>query len=255
VDIHFDVLIIDGTNLAHRAWHRASVNDEPMQTILESMAYAAYRLHAPRYAAVVYDAPRSIRSMTYPAYKAGRAEKPPNLRRWLDDLRCAHALAGIPVVLAPDREADDVMACLAAQAYGQRLMTTLLTSDRDAYMLVNRRTWVAEPVSGLGYRYTDAARVRDVYGVDPSDLPHWKALAGDMGDNIPGVRGVGPVKATRILAECPGADEIRAWLRAHARSPSAGDLRVAEFDQALDLVSPRYDCELTRGILMCEVRP
>ncbi|MDQ3591506.1 MAG: 5'-3' exonuclease, partial [Actinomycetota bacterium] len=110
------------------------------------------------------------------------------------------ALLGMPVVGAPDHEADDVIGSLATQAAGP---VDVVTGDRDLFQLVDdeRGVRVLYTARGVGrLEVVDAARVRERYGVEPQQYADCAALRGDPSDGLPGVGGIGDKTAAALLA-------------------------------------------------------
>jgi len=154
----------------------------------------------PDYVAVVFDAPdevrRTFRTSLYPAYKAHRPERPPELALQLPILReVAHA-CGLKTLMHPDFEADDIVATIVAQAEASNVHTTILSADKDLLQLVSDRTLVWDAMRGK--RYTQAG-VEEKLGVGPAMVADYLALCGDASDNVPGVPGIGPKSAATLL--------------------------------------------------------
>jgi 5'-3' exonuclease len=260
-----DVLLIDGDNMARRAWERAKTDDSPMQRMYELMVGMALTVHKPRYAAVAYDDTTCFRRAVYPEYKAGRAEKTEALASWLASLRAADRVCGVPGVMAPDHEADDVLATLAAQAAGSPLdlQTVVLTTDRDAFAMVGPRVRMARPARSGGYSYVDEAAVCATLDIPSVGyVPAYKALVGDAGDNVPGVRHIGPKTASRLLQESRTHAEVAARLRQTIKDGAYGadtealrELRVVQYRLSLKTVKLRTDAPVTRPLSACELRP
>ncbi len=151
--------------------------------------------------AVVLDSPvevrKTFRSALYPAYKATRNPRPEGLGHQLALLPELVSAFGLTPLHDPDFEADDLIATLVALAEDAGLETTILSGDKDLLQLVSPRTAVFDPQRR---RHHDPAAVLERFGVHPHQLPDWLALVGDASDNIPGVPGLGPKAASRILA-------------------------------------------------------
>jgi DNA polymerase-1 len=150
--------------------------------------------------AVVLDAPtearQTFRSELYPAYKANRSPRPEGLAHQLALLPELVSAYGIRALHDPRFEADDLIATLVALAEDVGLQTTILSGDKDLLQLVSPNTTVVDTQRNRRY---DPAAVRERFGVEPRQLADWLALVGDDSDNIPGVPGLGPKAATRIL--------------------------------------------------------
>lgn len=122
----------------------------------------------------------------------------------------AFGLLGIPVVGAPDAEADDVIGTLASAWDGP---VDIVTGDRDLFQLVDdergiRVLYVARGVSK--HDVVDNAWLRAKYGIDASDYVDFAVMRGDASDGLPGVAGIGDKTAAVLLAEFGDLDGILA---------------------------------------------
>lgn len=176
----------------------------------------------PSHLAVATDVPiaENRRTALYPEYKANRPECPPDLAPQFDLLREVLTALNITVLEAPGYEADDLMGTMARKAEESGMEVTLLTGDRDAFQLLSGRTTV-EYVKRLNQTVTyDVPRFVEEWGILPSQVADLKGLAGDASDNIPGIRGIGPKTAIKLLQQY---DTLEAVL-AHAHT-QCGRLR------------------------------
>jgi DNA polymerase-1 len=205
------LLVLDGNSLTHRAYHAAAtgrLRDDggrpvwALKGLIGFVARAAARLR-PDALVVGFDCPHSsVRKAEYPDYKAHRPDKPDDL---IEQLLAAPALlraAGLGTVVASAHEADDVLASAAAQAGRAGWRTVVMTSDRDAFALIDEYTSVLRVRNG---GMDEAVLVTPesllaVYGVHPWQYRDYAALRGDPSDNLPGVRGFGSTTAARLLA-------------------------------------------------------
>lgn len=170
----------------------------------------------PSHLAVATDVPiaENRRTALYPEYKANRPECPPDLAPQFDLLREVLTALNITVLEAPGYEADDLMGTMARKAEASGMEVTLLTGDRDAFQLLSGRTTV-EYVKRLNQTVTyDVPRFVEEWGILPSQVADLKGLAGDASDNIPGIRGIGPKTAIKLLQQY---DTLEAVL-AHAHT-------------------------------------
>jgi DNA polymerase-1 len=200
------VLVIDGNSLVHRSYHAMASSEQPrwaVRGLLTQLVAAVDRVR-PTAVVVGFDDPcRSLRRERWPGYKANRAEK---LASLVEQLACAVEVMrdlGLAVVVPDGLEADDVSASVAAFARGLGGRTVIATSDRDAFALIDERTSVLRIISG-GVEASPTMtpeRLVMLLGVTPAQYRDYAALRGDPSDNLPGVRGVGPRTAARLLAE------------------------------------------------------
>jgi 5'-3' exonuclease len=147
------------------------------------------------------DRTASVRRDAYPAYKAGRAEKHPEL---VDQLERAGALLdalGLATVTPAGLEADDVNASGAAWAERQGWSCVIITSDRDAFAHISDHTKVLRLIDGgiNGSPLLDPRRLHTMYGVAAENYLAYAALRGDASDNLPGVPGIGEKTAAALL--------------------------------------------------------
>jgi DNA polymerase-1 len=140
-------------------------------------------------------------------YKAQRPPMPDPLREQVATVQEYLDRARIAWVRVEGEEADDVMASLSAWAAPDVSRILLATGDKDLYQLVDGKTSVV-PVSGGGAAM-GPEEVKAKTGVPPNRIVAWLALVGDAADNIPGVPGVGPKTAARLLERYGSLDGIR----------------------------------------------
>lgn len=208
------ILILDGYSLLFRAFYALP----PMNTKAGVPTGALYgvsvlllkllREERPAGMVITVDAPaQTVRRAEYPAYKAGRVAAPDPLRSQIQRFPELGAALGVPIHSVPGWEADDVIATLT-----RRVRPTLVvTGDTDLLQVVDDDTTVLF----VGRRQKDhvrydVAQVHARYGIRPSLVPTYKALAGDPSDNLPGIAGIGSKTATRLVAEYGDAAGILA---------------------------------------------
>ena len=160
------------------------------------------------------DKSTSERAATYPAYKAGRAEKDPDL---VDQLGRAGALLdalGLLTVTPPGLEADDVSASAATWAEREGWRCVIITSDRDAFAHISPTTEVLRLINGGMHAspLLNPARLEAMYGVSAEHYLEYAALRGDASDNLPGVEGIGEKGAAALLAQVGSMAEVWADL-------------------------------------------
>lgn len=210
------LLAVDGNSLVHRSFHSQAgtglraADGRPLWAIrglLTQLVAAAERL-CPAAIVVGFDDPAaSVRRTRWPQYKAGRTEKLPSLVSQLDGAAEVLRGMGIAVVVPDGLEADDVLASAASFAPTVGARTVIMTSDRDAFALIDEHTRVLRIINGG----VDASPVLTpdllgvLLGIRPEQYRDYAALRGDPSDNLPGVRGVGAKTAARLLAELGSA--------------------------------------------------
>ncbi len=229
------LLVIDGDNLAHRAYHSIpkslrSADGRPINAIVgwTNMVLYLWDNEQPRGIFVAWDTlgVDTYRHKLWPTYQAGRVFDN-SIVRQLDLLPGLAAAFGFGVGKAPGYEADDFMAAAAAAETKRGGHSLLLTTDRDAYQLVNDQVTVLAPRAGIrDLLRIGPQQVVERMGVLPEQVPDYKALAGDSSDNIPGAKGIGPKAAASLLLQYGNLDGVLAARAATMPAATADQLRV-----------------------------
>ncbi|HYU15584.1 MAG TPA: DNA polymerase I [Candidatus Acidoferrum sp.] len=169
------------------------------------------RLHLdvrPQRIAVVFDSGRrSFRSDIDAGYKATRNEAPDDLRVQLPYFRPLTEAFCWPCMSVEGVEADDVIATLVERARARDWDVVIYSGDKDLMTLVDDHVVVIDSMRQITY---DAAGVEKKFGVAPALVSEFLSLVGDTSDNIPGVSGIGPVTAARLLGQYGSVDAILA---------------------------------------------
>lgn len=202
------LLIVDGDNLAHRAYHSTpkTVRGEggrPINAVVGfvGMMVNLWRNERPRAVFVGWDTlgVETYRHKLWPAYQGGRVFD----REIVEQLEMLPGICqafGLGVGKAAGYEADDLMAAAAVGEVKRGGTCLVLTSDRDAYQLASDQVTILAPRRGA--RELDRIGPREVVErlrVLPEQVPDFKALSGDPSDKIPGLRGIGPQSAAALL--------------------------------------------------------
>jgi DNA polymerase-1 len=212
------LLLVDGHAYAYRAFHaiqglRAS-DGRPTNAIfgfIKMLEKALVRV-TPTHVAVIWDGGLDQeRTRNLPAYKAQRPEMPDDLESQLDGIGQYLGAVGVMSVCEDGVEADDLIAALARRAAANGWQTVIASSDKDFMQLVSDQVLLLNPADKeLELRGADYVRAKT--GLDPEQVVDWLSLIGDSVDNIPGVPGVGPKTATRLLQEHRTAEALYARL-------------------------------------------
>jgi 5'-3' exonuclease len=248
------LLAVDGNSLLHRAFHAHSAerggeglrdrHGRPvwaLKGLVGLIASVAARM-TPDAVVIGFDSPdRSVRRDDYPDYKGHRQEKPPELLGQLAEAPRLLADAGFPVVVPDGYEADDVLASAAAAARSAGHRAMLVTSDRDAFALIDDSTCVLRVLNGGidGSPVLDRARLPAVCGVSPEQYRDFAALRGDTSDNLPGARGIGAKTAAVLLGAFGRLDDAYAALDSGRRDAVVAAIGPAATD--------RLACPLARA--------
>ena len=203
--------LIDGHALAYRAYFALTRGNaerwrtstgEPTAGVYGFISVLLRILQAeyPEYLAVAFDTGKTFRDDLYPEYKATRAKMPEDLRPQIERIRQVVDAFGIPRLEMEGYEADDVLGSVARRAAEEGMGVKIFTGDRDLLQLVTERVIVNLPGRSLSEAkdYTPPD-VEAYLGVRPDQVVDLKALMGDSSDNIPGVPGVGPKTAVKLL--------------------------------------------------------
>ncbi|MBI4872301.1 MAG: DNA polymerase I [Candidatus Riflebacteria bacterium] len=179
-----------------------------------NMLFSVLEREKPDYVAIAFDKSRqTFRTKLYPEYKANRAETPPELKAQFPYARDVVRALNVPVVESDDFEADDLLGAMARRFSSPEVQAVIVTGDRDALQLVGPRVSVMMTKKGTQETILyDPARVQADFGVRPDQIVDVKALQGDPSDNIPGVPGVGPKTATKLISEHGTLDGVYARL-------------------------------------------
>ncbi len=191
---------------------------------------------------VVFDAPGpTFRDAIFPEYKAHRPPMPEEMRVQVDSLYQWIRATGLPLLVEPGVEADDVIGTLARQTpVGRDII--IVSGDKDMAQLVDGRTRIVDTMKGT---VLDLAAVQEKWGILPGQVADYLALVGDKADNIPGVPGAGQKTAARWLAEYGHLEGIMA--HADALDGKAGrSLResLSFLPRSRELARIRCDLEL-----------
>lgn len=212
------LLLIDANSLIHRAFHAlpplTGLGRKPAGALfgLSSMLLRTLKEERPDFVAAFFDRPgATFREEIFREYKTQRPKAPDELISQIIEARNLFAAFGIPTFEAPGFEADDLIGTCAEMFRAvPALIIKILTSDLDMTQLVDNGKVVvcaAQKGASGATRYDERA-VKEKFGVLPRQLPEYKALAGDVSDNIPGVSGVGPKTAAALLQKYGNIEKI-----------------------------------------------
>ncbi|WP_370246399.1 5'-3' exonuclease H3TH domain-containing protein [Nocardioides sp.] len=162
------------------------------------------------------DRTASLRRDFYPDYKAGRAEKDPELVEQLERTGALLDALGLATVTPPGLEADDVNASAAVWAEQHGWRCVLITSDRDSFAHISEATSVLRLIDGgiHGSPLLTPPRIEAMYGVPAARYLEFAALRGDASDNLPGVAGIGEKYAAALLSHVGPMEAVWADLDA-----------------------------------------
>ena len=202
-------MLVDGHSLVYRAFFAmpALTNSRGEVTNaaygFTSMLLKALGDHVPTHAVAAFDPPgRTFRHEQDATYKAGRRPTPDDLVPQFPWCRDVVEALGIPIIEVPTFEADDVIGTLSVQGEKAGLEVIIVTGDLDALQLVTDHVRVFANRRGISDTIVyDVGRVWERYGFAPPLVVDFKALRGDVSDNIPGVPGIGDKTAMSLIQE------------------------------------------------------
>lgn len=224
------LLVLDGNSLLHRAYHAYAsdpiedANGRPVWALRGLIGYVARAAAQLRPDAIIVGFDCSVssaRKQDWDGYKAHRPEKAAALSEQIAGAPELLTGAGVCTVVPAAYEADDVLASGAAAARRSGWRSVLMTSDRDAFALIDETTEVLRVRNG-GFDeavLVDAAGLVELCGVEAGQYRDLAALRGDPSDNLHGVRGFGAATAARLLNAFGSVDA--AWA-----AVDRGDLRT-----------------------------
>ncbi len=214
-------LLIDGHALIYRSYFAFPKQlTDPNGRIINAVygftrsVLKAIREYDPEYTAVAFDHKGpSFRKEEYDLYKANRPEMPEQLQPQIPIIRDVVQALNIPQFEIEGYEADDIIGTISKKLdkiSKQKLLTIIVSGDQDLFQLVDDNTHVWLP--GRGSRSKDkeydAQAVKKKMGLPPGKIIDMKALMGDSSDNIPGIRGIGPKTAVRILQYFKSVEQL-----------------------------------------------
>ena len=174
------------------------------------MVLTVLKTQTPDYAIFAFDArEKTFRHELFTEYKATRVKAPQSLYDQIPLIREGLEALQATCVIAPGFEADDILGAISSEHGGENLQIYIATGDLDALQLVNNNVRVITPAKGIiNLNIYDEQKVFDRFQVSPKQIPDYKALCGDKSDNIPGLMGIGPKQATKLLTEFKNIEGI-----------------------------------------------
>lgn len=233
--------VIDGNSLMHRAFHAVpptmnAPDGRPTNAIFGFLNMFLKMIDAfnPDGVVVAFDKgkPR-VRMEMLPQYKAQRPPMDPDLHAQFPMIKELLAELNVPILQSEGWEGDDILGTMARLGEEAGCDMLLVTGDRDMYQLVTEHVNVVSTRKGLSdVAIMTPESVDDLYhGITPALVPDFYGLKGDTSDNIPGVPGIGPKKASALIAQYGSLDEVIA--HADEVKGKMGENLRAHIDDAL----------------------
>ncbi len=210
------LFLIDGNSLLYRSYYA-------IQSLSNSRGFPTNAIYGfintlrkirerekPGYLGVVFDLKGpTVRHKVYKEYKAQRKPMPEDLEVQIPKLKEVLCALRIPVFEYKNYEADDVLGCLASQAAAQKFHAVIVTTDKDLLQLVDSWITVYNPAKEI---HLDQEKVREFFGVKPSQIVDVLSLWGDPSDNIPGVPGIGEKTSKALINQFGSLDNLLSHL-------------------------------------------
>ncbi|MDQ2894010.1 MAG: DNA polymerase I, partial [Pseudomonadota bacterium] len=222
--------LVDGSGYIFRAYHRlpplTNKHGQPVgavygyTTMLWKLADEVHKADGPTHMAVILDkSSKTFRNDLYDKYKAQRPPPPEDLVPQFPMIRDATRAFSLPCIETEGLEADDIIACYAKAALAQGWEVTIVSSDKDLMQLIEPGLDLYDTMNN---RRLGAEHVAEkFFGITPTQLGDVLALMGDSVDNVPGVPGVGPKTAAKLILEHGDLEAVLAT----APTMKAGKLR------------------------------
>jgi DNA polymerase-1 len=231
------VYLIDGSAYFYRAYHAVA----PLTTANGLPTHAAYgftnillrviREKSPEYLAVAFDAKGpNFRHERYPEYKANRPPMPDDLAVQIPYIKKIVEAHNILTLEQQGVEADDLIASAARQLSAAGHEVVIISGDKDLHQLVGEHITIWEPMKDV---IIDRDGVQKKYNVGPEQLLDLFALMGDKSDNIPGVPGIGPKTAEKLINEYGSLEKLYENLEGFKKSKMKENLEVHRDDAFL----------------------
>jgi DNA polymerase-1 len=253
------LFLIDGSNYVYRAFYaiRELSNSKgfPTNAIygFTTMLLKLLKDWKPEYIAIAFDVKGpTFRHDAFEAYKATRKATPDALILQIPFIKDIVRGFSIPVLEQQGIEADDIIGTLARKYAGKGIKTVIVSGDKDMMQLISDDIIMMDTMKDVTY---NVEAVKERFGVGPEKVVELLGLAGDQSDNIPGVPGIGPKNAQRLIEEFGSVEgvlanvekvrnqktreSIRSFAEQARMSRELATIRTdAEFD--IDLASTRY---------------
>ena len=242
--------LVDGSAYIFRAYHRLPPLTNPegtpvgavygYTTMLWKLADDLDAADGPTHMAVILDKDsKSFRNDIYPEYKANRPEPPEDLRPQFPLIRDATRAFSLPCIEEQGLEADDLIASYAREAQRKGWDVTIVSSDKDLMQLVGEENGARiDMLDTMKSQRIYIDEVEEKFGVTPDLVGDVLALMGDSVDNIPGIYGVGPKTASKLIAEHGSLT---------AALDQAPDMKKSKLKERL--IEGRDDAEMSRVLV------
>lgn len=200
-----DCLLIDGSGFVYRAYYgypklfRGDGTQVGAVYGFCSMLLPLLKKTKAKYLAIAFDNGRhTFRTDKYPDYKANRAQTPDDLIPQFEIIRNACNAFGITILSKDGVEADDIIATFTRKFSENNYSVEIVSSDKDLCQLICDNVCIFDPMKS---KYIYRKEAYEKFGVFPEQIRDYLALVGDTSDNVPGVEGIGPKTAAKLLEQ------------------------------------------------------
>ncbi len=200
-----EIYIVDGSSYIYRAYHAitplSNSKGMPTHAILGfvNMVKRLIREKNPKYLVIAFDSRGPVfRNRLYDQYKANRPTMPEDLSIQIPFIKQFVKAANISMLEEQDVEADDIIASMVKKFASGSRDIVIVSGDKDLLQLVSDKVVMWDPMKD---KVMDQEAVKIKYGVSPDRLLDLFALIGDSSDNVPGVPGVGPKTAEKLIGD------------------------------------------------------
>ncbi len=254
------IFLIDGHAQIFRMYYafmrRPMINSKGMDTSIlfgfTKMLLELVAKEQPTHLAVAFDPPaKTFRHEAYPEYKANRSAAPELVKQALEPLQEILAAFGIPVVMMPGYEADDVIGSMASQWGADGNSVYMVTPDKDYGQLVTDNIFQYKPAKGGNeLEVLGKEQICAYYGVcSPEQVIDILTIWGDASDNVPGVKGIGEVGAKKLVGKYGSISGIQSHLDELPAKQRESFIQAGEqLEMSRFLITIKKDIELPLGI-------
>ena len=164
----------------------------------------------PDYLVAAFDSKgKNFRHELYTDYKANRSEMPDEIQTQLPYLWELLEAMNIPILRVDGVEADDIIGTVAKMCDNENLQCNIVSGDKDFMQLINDKTFLYAPQARKRAKEIfDKKKVLEKWGVGPEHIIDLLGLMGDSSDNVPGVQGVGPKTAQKLIQDFGSIENI-----------------------------------------------
>ncbi len=194
--------------VSHPLTNKAGENVSALYGFFRSLAMIL-KTYRPQYFLAAFDSRTpTFRHEWYPEYKATRDKTPEDLHAQIPHIEKILNTLGIACLRKDGFEADDIIATLARRAEKEGRRCVIISGDKDLAQLVGELVSVLKPDKSEALAHCGIEEVKEHWGVAPAQMLDYLSLIGDASDNVPGVKGIGPKTAVKLLQDYGTLDAV-----------------------------------------------